>query len=376
MIYLDHAATTPLAPDVEAAMRPFAREVFGNPSSQHAAGRAARAAVDDARDRIADLLGARPAEIVFTGGGTEADNLAVKGVARARRGQGTHLVTTAIEHQAVLASCRALEREGFRVTYLSPGPDGRVAAAQVAEAVTDDTVLVSVMYANNETGVIQPVAEIGAVCRARRVPFHVDAVQAAGELPLEVARLQADLLSLSAHKLYGPRGAGLLYARAGTRLQPLLDGGEQEEGRRAGTENVAGIAGLAEALARARDPAETARQRALRDRLLDGLLAIPESRLHGDRDGRLANNANVGFAGIPGETLVVALDLAGIAAGTGSACAAGASRPSHVLAAMGYAPPRAAEALRLTLGRGTTPDQVDETIAAVRRIVAELRGGR
>lgn len=372
MIYLDYAATTPLDPRVEAEMLPFGREIFGNPSSLHTYGRQARAAVDAARDRVADLLGARASEIIFTSGGTEADNLAVKGVARALHARGDHIITTAFEHHAVLESCRALEHEGFQVTYLMPDHDGLIAPEQVAEAITPRTVLVSVMYANNEVGTVQPIAAIGHLCRERHVPFHTDAVQAAGELELNVRKLSVDLLSLSAHKVYGPKGAGVLYLRAGTRLQPMMDGGGHEQERRAGTENVAGIVGCAAALALAHDSAETERISTLRDRLLTGLLAIPDSRLHGSPEHRLANNVNVGFAGVPGDTLLLALDLEGIAVSTGAACSAGAIEPSHVIQAMGYPRVRAQEAIRLTLGRSTTADEIDRTVAAITAAVLRL----
>ncbi|HOS42181.1 MAG TPA: cysteine desulfurase family protein [Armatimonadota bacterium] len=373
MIYLDYAATTPLDPRAEAAMAPFARAAFGNPSSLHAAGRAARAALDGARDTVADWLGCSISDVIFTSGGTESDNLALKGAARALRSRGTHVITTAVEHHAVLESCAALTRDGFQVTYLSPDRDGLISPDQVAAALTPETILVSVMMANNEIGTIQPIAEIGRLCRARRVVFHTDAVQAAGELPVRVRELSVDLLTVSAHKLYGPKGVGALYARGGTRLQPLLDGGGQEHERRAGTENVAGIVGFAEALRGMPDADEIARLRARRDRLLDGLLAIPDSRLHGSRSQRLANNANVAFAGVAGETLVLALDLEGIAAGTGAACAAGAVEPSHVIQALGYDRVRAREAVRFSLGRGTTAEEIDRTVEIVRRLVSHLR---
>ncbi len=373
MIYLDYAATTPLDEIVEEAMRPYARAVFGNPSSQHAAGREARMAVDAARDSVADLLGAQPAEIIFTGSGTEADNLALIGVARAMRAHGTHILTTAIEHHAVLASCQALEREGFTVSYLRPDAEGLISPQQVAEAITPRTILVSVMYANNEIGTVQPIAEIGRLCREGRVLFHSDAVQAAGELPLAAGELHVDLLSLSAHKIYGPKGVGALYVRAGTRLQPLVHGGGQEHERRAGTENVAGIVGFAAALQRVHDAEEIARQRRLREQLIDGLLAIPDSRLHGSRLHRLAGNVNIGFAGVAGETLLLALDLEGISCSTGAACSAGAAEPSHVLQAMGYSRLQAQETLRLTLGRGIGAEDIRRTITAITAIVARLR---
>jgi cysteine desulfurase len=374
LIYLDYAATTPVDPRVEAAMRPFHGVCYGNPSSVHQAGRAARAAVDAARDQIADLLGARASEVIFTGSGTEADNLAVLGVARAMRPRGNHLVTTAMEHHAVLASCRTLEAEGFQVTYLRPDADGRVSLEQVTAAITPETVLVSVMYANNEVGVVQPIAEIGRLCRERRIPFHSDAVQAAGELPLQVNALSVDLLALASHKVYGPKGVGALYVRTGTRLHALIRGGGQEEARRAGTENVAGIVGFATALTLAAQPEELARTRRLRDKLLAGVLALPDSQLNGSRAQRLANNVNVGFTGVAGETLLVALDLEGVAVSTGAACSAGALAPSHVLHAMGLPLARAQEAIRLTLGRYTTEAEIAQTIATIRRVVTRLRG--
>ncbi|MGO8669325.1 MAG: cysteine desulfurase family protein [Desulfobaccales bacterium] len=373
MIYLDHAATTPLDPSVDEMMRPFGREIFGNPSSAHAAGRQARFAIDEARDRVADRLGARAAEIIFTSGGTEADNLALLGVARAMRARGNHIITTAVEHHAVLASCAALEREGFQVSYLRPERDGLFTPAQVEAAMTPQTILVSVGYANNEVGVVQPIAALGRLCRARRLLLHSDAVQAAGELPLSVHELQVDLLSLSAHKIYGPKGVGALYVRAGTRLQPLSYGGGQEQERRAGTENVAGIIGLAGALERTQDPTDIARQRRFRDTLIEGLLAIPDSRLHGSHTQRLAGNVNIGFAGVPGETLQLALDLEGIACSTGAACSAGAVTPSHVLLAMGFTRTQAQEALRLTLGRGTSPEEIRQTITTITALVSGLR---
>ncbi|MHB9133532.1 MAG: cysteine desulfurase family protein [Armatimonadota bacterium] len=373
MIYLDYAATTPLDPHVDEVMRRYGREIFGNPSSQHAAGRAARAAVDDARDLIADHLGARAAEIIFTCSGTEANNLAIKGVARAQRARGNHIITSAIEHHAVLESCLALEREGFRVTCLPPDAAGIVHPRQVAEAITAETILVAVMYANNEIGAIQPIAEIGAICREHGIPFHTDAVQAAGELGLGVKALNVDLMALSAHKIYGPKGVGALYVRTGTPLQPLLDGGEQEQGRRAGTENVAGIAGFATALSLVPNAEETTRVRTLRDQLIDALLAIPGARLHGDRRQRLANNINIGFDRVSGESLLLALDLAGIAASTGAACAAGAVEPSHVIQALGYPKEQALEAVRLTLGRGTTEEEIRETICTINEIIPRLQ---
>lgn len=375
-IYLDYAATTPLDPRVEAVMRPFGCSYFGNPSSPHAAGRRARTAVDEAREAIADRLWAQPAELIFTSGGTEANNLALFGVARALRARGTHIITTAFEHHAVLEPCRILEREGFQVTYLQPDPQGFISSEQLAEAMTPETVLVSVMMANNEIGTLQPIAAIGELCRARGILFHTDAVQAAGELSLNVRELQVDLLSISGHKCYGPKGVGALYVRAGTRLQPLLFGGGQEHERRAGTEHVAGIVGLAAALHYVDEDDQNEYIATLRDQLLEGLLVVEGARLHGSRTPRLANNLNIAFAGVSAEMLVMALDFAGIAVSAGAACSAGAAEPSHVIRALGYDRIQAQEAVRFSLGRDTTADEVTQVIAVLQQLVPRLRGER
>lgn len=372
-LYLDYAATTPLDERVLAAMRPYQENVFGNPSSQHSFGRAARAAVDAARDMVADLLGARSSEIIFTSGGTEANNLAIKGVAHAAVVRGNHLITTAFEHHAVLAPCKTLARTGFLITYLQPDTNGSISAAQVANHITPATTLVSVMLANNEIGTIQPVHEIAEICHAHGVHLHTDAVQAAGEFALNVDEFGVDLLSLSGHKIYGPKGVGVLYIRSGVRLQPQMDGGGQELERRAGTESVAAIVGFAEALRLAHDPSEIIRQRILRDLLIDGLLALPGTMLNGGRAPRLSNNVNVSFAGIPGETMLLALDLSGIAISTGAACSAGAVEASHVLLALGRSPAVAAEAIRLSLGRATTESDIIRTIKTVKQIAGRLR---
>jgi cysteine desulfurase len=377
-IYLDHAATTPLRPEVLEAMLPYLTDHWGNPSSIHASGRRARQGLDEARERVARILGAKPREIVFTSSGTEADNLAVKGAAWAASGRGRRLVTSSIEHKAVLHSCGVLERQGFQVTYLPVDRYGRVESADVAAAITDRTTLVSVMYANNEVGTIQPIAEIGAICRERRVLFHVDAVQAAGFLPLDVDRLGADLLSLGAHKLYGPRGAGALFVRQGTALLPQLSGGSQERQRRAGTENVAAIVGFARALeliqvdVGARD-AENARLAALRDGLIAGLTALPGVSLTGHPIERLPNSASFVIEGIEGGDLVAALDLEGIEASTGSACTTGAVDPSHVLLSVGIDPELAHGSLRLTAGRSTTEDHVRRTVEVAAGVIERLR---
>ncbi len=376
-IYLDHAATTPVRREVIDAMLPYLAEHWGNPSSIHASGRDARRGLDEARERVARLIGAKPREIVFTAGGSEADNLAIKGAAWAASARGRHLVTTAIEHKAVLQTCALLERHGFETTILPVDADGRVDPDAVAGAVTDHTVLVSVMAANNEVGTIQPIREIGNVCRARRVLFHVDAVQAAPFLPIDVNAWQVDLLSLSAHKLYGPKGVGALYVRHGTALVPEIQGGSQERQRRAGTENVAGAVGFARAFAlAAHEPertGEVTRLAGLRDELIAGLTAVGGVRLTGHPDHRLPNSVSVVVAGVEGGDLVAALDLEGIEASTGSACTTGSVDPSHVLLALGIDEEAAHGSLRLTLGRSTARDDVQTTVAAVERCVARLR---
>lgn len=379
-IYLDHAATTPVDPAVVAAMLPYWTEIWGNPSSLYAAGRAARAALDEARAAVAAVLRCAPGEVILTSGGTEGDNLALKGVVQAAllAGRGRHLVTTAIEHHAILHTAAYLERFGAEATYLPVDAEGFVAPADVAAALRPDTCLVSVQYANNEIGTIEPLAEIAALTRARGIPLHTDAVQAAGSLPLDVDALGVDLLTIAAHKFYGPKGVGALYVRAGTPLLYQQQGGPQEGDRRGGTENVALAVGLAAALSRAaatRD-VDNAHSRALRDRLIAGIRsAIPDVRLNGPiGDARLANNVNVAFAGVDGESLIIALDLAGVAASSGSACTTGATEPSHVLRAIGVPDDAIAGSLRLTVGRDNTPAQIEEVLALLPDIIARLRG--
>jgi cysteine desulfurase len=380
-IYLDHAATTPLRSEVLEAMLPYLAEHHGNPSSIHGSGRRARLGLDESRETVARILGAKPREIVFTGGGTEAINLAVKGAAWAASARGRRVVTTAIEHKAVLHSCAVLERYGFQVTYLPVDRYGRVDPADVASAITDHTTLVSVMYVNNEVGTIQPIREIGAICRDRKVLFHVDAVQAAGFLDLDVDELQADLLSLGAHKIYGPKGVGALFVRQGTALLAQLSGGSQERQRRAGTENVAGIVGLARALELAQgDTAtrdeENARLAGLRELAFSELLTLPGVEVTGHRTDRLPNNASFAIEGVEGGDLIAALDLEGIEASTGSACTTGSAEPSHVLLAMGVEPELAHGSLRVTVGRGTTEEDVLRATAATRTVMERLRGAR
>jgi cysteine desulfurase len=356
-------------------MLPYFSEQFGNASSIYGLGRRAHQALDDAHQKVAAVLGARPTEIIFTGGGSEADNLAIKGVALAPRRRGQHIITSAIEHHAVLNTCEYLQTQGFEVTYLPVDEFGRVAPVAVAAALRDDTALVTIMYANNEIGTVQPVAAIGALCRERRVPFHVDAVQAATGLDLDVHRLQVDLMTLSAHKLYGPKGVGILYARQGTRLAPQVLGGSQERNRRAGTENVPGVVGAAEALRLVHEiyEEENTRLIALRDHLIAGVLAIPGARLTGHPTERLPNSASVAFAGVEGESLLLSLDLLGIAASSGSACTTGSVEPSHVLTALGLDAATARGHLRLTLGHSSTAEDVDTLLRELPAILERLR---
>jgi cysteine desulfurase len=374
-IYMDHAATTPTDPRVVESMLPYFSDSFGNASSIYALGRRSHQALDNAHQQVAEILHCRPTEVIFTGGGSEADNLAIKGVAFAARRRGQHIITSAIEHHAVLHTCQFLEQQGFEVTYLPVDRFGRVAPAAVQDALRDDTALVTIMYANNEIGTIQPIAEIGVLCRARRVPFHVDAVQAGPSLDLDVQRLQVDLLTLSAHKFYGPKGVGVLYVRQGTRLQPQLLGGSQERNRRAGTENVPGIVGAAEALrlAHASREAENARLQGLRDSLIEGLVKLPGAQLTGHPRERLPNSASVAFSGIEGESLLLNLDLLGIAASSGSACTTGDVEPSHVLTAIGLAAADARGHLRLTLGHSTTAADIETVLGELPSMLERLR---
>ncbi|MDO8588822.1 MAG: cysteine desulfurase family protein [Armatimonadota bacterium] len=375
-IYLDHSATTPVEPAVFAAMTPYLTEKFGNASSIHSFGRDARAAVDEARDTIASSVGASAAEIHFTSGGTEADNLAVLGAARANRDRGDHIVTCATEHHAVLESCKRLEEEGFRVTYLPVDSEGLFDPSDVASAITDRTILVSIMHVNNEIGVIHPISIIGRSASERGVLFHTDAVQSFGVLRVDVDRLNVDLLSASAHKIYGPKGAGFLYVRSGVRIEPLQFGGGQERERRPGTENVAGIVGLGAAAELALSQIETTPPRlaALRDYLIDSILSrFPDAHVNGHRQLRAPGNANISFAGVEGEILLLNLDLEGIAASSGSACTAGSTHASHVLTALQLSPELARGSLRLTVGRGTTKEDIDEALVALETIVGRLR---
>jgi len=376
-VYLDHAATTPMRPEVLEAMWPFFATAYANPSSVYSAAAGPREAVERAHAMVAEVLGCRPGEVVFTGGGTEADNLAVLGAARALSSSGNHIVTTRIEHDAVLRPCRQLETEGFRVTYLPVGRDGVIDVDDLARALTRDTVLVSIMLANNEVGTVQSMAEIGQLMRSRGILLHTDAIQAAGTFPLDVQRLGVDLLSLSAHKIYGPKGVGALYVRRGTPLLPLMHGGGQERDRRSGTENVPGMVGMAVALALAaeeRGP-EAERLILLRDRLIDGVLeAVPGAHLTGHRTRRLPGHASFFLDGSTGESALVNLDVAGVSCSSGSACQAGSTDPSHVLTALGLSSQQAKNGLRMTLGRGNTETDVDYVLSILPRMVRDLQG--
>ena len=376
MIYADNAATTRLSETALAAMLPYLTEQYGNPSSLYTLGQTAATALAQARETVARCLHCRPEEIVFTSGGSEADNQAILSAARWGKRQGkTHIISTAFEHHAVLHTLQKLEKEGFTVTLLDVHADGRITPQQVEAAITQDTCLVTVMYANNEIGTIQPVGEIGAICRARKVPFHTDAVQAAGHLAIDVGAEQIDMLSLSAHKFHGPKGVGALYVRKGVPLLPLIEGGAQERRKRAGTENVAGIVGLAAALQTACDhlEANAAKVAALRDKLIDGLAAIPHAALNGDRDHRLPGNVNVCFEGIEGESLLLLLDDRGICASSGSACTSGSLDPSHVLLAIGRPHEVAHGSLRLSLCEENTEAEVDTMLREIPKVVEYLR---
>ncbi|MGA8145292.1 MAG: cysteine desulfurase NifS [Candidatus Acidiferrales bacterium] len=378
--YLDYNATTPVDPAVLDAMLPYLAENFGNASSIHSAGQRARAAVDRARDSVALLLNAKPSEIVFTSGGTESDNLAIFGVASAvaakSAGDRKHIITTAIEHHAVLNSCQALESQGLDVTYVRAGSSGIVDPGEIRRTLRPETILISVMHANNELGTIQPVEEIGRIAAEADVYFHCDAVQSAGKLPLDVNALGVDLLSISAHKIYGPKGVGALYVRSGTPLAPQSYGGHHERDRRRGTENVPGIVGLgkAAALAMANLSTEPLRISALRDRLERSVLeSVPSVRVNGDATHRVANTTNLSFPAAGGEAMLIALDLLGVACSTGAACSSGAVEPSHVLLAIGLSPDEARSSLRFSLGRQTTNEEIDHAIATIPEIVARLR---
>ena len=381
-VYLDNSATTAMAAEVIEAMSPYFSDEMGNAQSVHSFGQRAKAAVEKARREVAALINAAPAEIVFVSGGTEADNLAVRGIAEAHCDYGRHIITTKVEHPAVLATCESLEGAGYRVTYLPVSRSGLVSIGDVREAISDDTVLISVMLANNETGTIQPIEEIaGLVAEARargldHLHFHTDAVQAVGKIPVDVTRLGVDLLSLSGHKIHGPKGIGALYLRKGTRLTKLLYGGHHERDRRAGTENVPGIVGLGRAseLARTQLDERMSRMRDLRDYLEQEVISrFPDIRVNGDRQQRVPNVSNMSFGGIDGESLLIALDLKGIAVSTGSACASGSLEPSHVLQALGLTRDEVRGSLRFSLGAYTTREEIDYAVSVLVETVDRLR---
>jgi cysteine desulfurase len=376
-IYLDHNATTPPAAEVVDRMTAALREQFGNPSSVHHYGQVAKAALDDARSAVAALIGGEPSEVVFTSGGTESDNFAIRGVAEALEPAGRrHLIATAIEHEAVLNTFKALARRGWRTTLLPVDQSGIVSTETLEQALTDDTALVSVMHANNEIGTVQPVAQLARIARSRGALFHTDAVQTAGKIPVDVKALGVDLLSLSAHKFYGPKGAGALWVRRGVRLHAPMTGGKQERSRRAGTENVAGIIGLGVAaqLAREKMAAEGDRLAVLRDRLEDGILAgVSGTAINGARSPRVPNTTNISFDRIEAESLLIALDLAGIAVSTGSACSSGTLEPSHVLKAMGFPAHRTQNSIRFSLGAANTDADVQRVVEVLPGVVEKLR---
>jgi len=375
-IYLDHAATTPADPRVVEAMLPYFTTFYGNPSCTYGLGQASRDAMDRARADIAQLLGCRAREILFTAGGTESDNLAIVGVAQAVKGHGTgHIITSPIEHHAVLHTCEVLAKDGWRITQLPVDGHGRIDPADVEAAICDDTVLVSIMHGNNEVGTLQPIAEIGAITRARKVLLHTDAVQSFAHVPINVQEMGVDMLSLSGHKFYGPKGIGALYVKKGVKLHPIQHGGKQERGIRPSTENVTGIVGMAAAarLAIEEMGTEMQRQTGLRDRLIKKLLQIPDTCLNGHPTDRLPNNVNVSAAGVEGEALNLRMGMHGIGCSTGSACTTGSPAPSHVLTAMGVCEPWLSGNLRMTLGKSTTEADIDQCADIYGQIVADLR---
>jgi len=359
------------------AMLPYCRDIYGNASSIHQFGRAARTAIDEARAKVASLLGAaKPEEIIFTSGGTEADNFAIRGAVSALRSKGDHIITSSVEHHAVLNVCKALEKEGFKVTYVNVDKDGIVDTNELKKAITDKTILITIMYANNEVGTIEPIGEIGAIARERGVCFHSDAVQAAGKIPFELKDLNIDLASVSAHKIYGPKGVGALYIRKGTKISPQMLGGHHEMGRRAGTENVAGIVGFGKAaeLAKKELTGEARALTALRDRLHKGITGtIEDVTLNGHPAKRLPNTLNVRFKYLEGESIILNLDMEGVAVSTGSACTSGSLEPSHVLTAMGVDPADTQGSIRFSLGRDNTKEDIDYVLEVLPPIIKRLR---
>jgi cysteine desulfurase len=373
---MDHNATTPVHPEVLEAFLPFYRDSFGNPSSIHCAGRRAKAAVEEAREKLALFLGCEPVEVVFTSSGTESDNMAIKGVASALGGKGNHIITTRVEHPAVLNTCLYLEQKGYYITRLEVDREGLPDLSQLDACITDRTILISAMYANNETGTIFPVGEIGEIAARHRIYFHCDAVQAAGKIPIDCRQMKVSLLAVSGHKFGAPQGIGALIIRQGVKIHPLIHGGSQERNRRGGTENVAGIVALAKALELAQTTlaAESKRMCELRDQLEQGIMArIPDVRINGHREKRLPNTVNISFAGVDADSLLANLDLAGIAASSGAACSSGVLRASHVLDAMGVEPSLTKGSVRFSLGRENNGAEVDSLLAVLPGIVERLR---
>jgi len=375
-IYLDNAATTPVDKRVLEVMLPYYSDVFGNPSSLYSYGQEAKKAIEEAREKVAKALGADADEIYFTSGGSESDNWALKGVAYALKDKGNHIITTEIEHHAVLNTCRYLEKEGFKVTYLPVNEYGLVKPEDLKKAITDKTILVSIMFANNEIGTIEPIEELVKIAHEENVYFHTDAVQAVGNVPIDVKKLDVDLLSLSAHKIYGPKGVGALYIKKGVKIHSLIQGGTQERNRRAGTENVAGIVGLGEAIELITKNLDFHINKLtfLRDKLINGILEkIPYARLNGHPTKRLPGNVNVSFEFIDGESLILNLDMAGICASSGSACTSGSLEPSHVLLAIGLPRELARGSLRLTIGKDNTEEDIDKVLEVLPQIIKRLR---
>lgn len=376
MIYMDHSATSQVDPEVFKAMEPYFVQKFGNASTLYTLGRDARKAMENAREQVALLIGAKTEEIIFTSGGTESDNIAIKGTAYRLKDKGNHIITSAIEHPAVEETCKYLEKNGFEVTYLPVYEEGIIRISDLEDAITDKTILITIMHANNEIGTIQPISEIGKIAREKKIYFHTDAVQSVGKIPVNVEELNVDMLSLSAHKVYGPKGIGALYVKKGVRLEPIIHGGGHEKGLRPGTENVSGIVGLGKAceLAQKNLIDNSKYITNLRDKLIDGVLnSIEQSYLNGDRTKRLPNNVNFRFTGIEGESLVLHLDSKGIAASTGSACSSKKLEASHVLTAIGLEQVDAHGSLRLTLGKENTEDDVNHAIESIKEVVETLR---
>ncbi len=376
MIYMDHSATSPVDPEVFEAMKPYFQEEFGNASTLYKLGRDGKRAMENARAQVASIIGAEPKDVIFTSGGTESDNIAIKGIAYKLKNKGRHIITSNIEHPAVHETCNYLEKNGFEVTYVPVGTDGLLKASDVEDAIRDDTILITVMHANNEIGTIQPIAEIGKIAHEKGVLFHTDAVQSVGKIPVDVNALNVDLLSISSHKLYGPKGIGALYIKKGVRLEPIIHGGGHERGLRPGTENVPAIVGFGKAcqLAEENLEEESARLIRLRDKLVDAVLEQnEEAYLNGDKEKRLPGNANFRFTGIEGESLILHLDSKGIAASTGSACSSTKLEPSQVLMAIGLEEVEAHGSLRISLGRENTEEDIDHAITSIKEVVDTLR---